>query len=197
MFFAKAYPHSEPMLAAAIEPARAPEGMFISIDTPSLSVLVAPHEGRLYLIAVGGEHKPGHTADARQAMETLERSVREHFGVDAIAYRWTNHDYWPMDRVPFVGRAGKGQPLVATGFQAWGLSNGTAAALMLTDIVAERPNHWLSLFGADRLKPLASAPTFLSENTSVAGDLVGGHLARRPKSTAGLAPDERSEERRV
>lgn len=190
MFFAKAYPHSEPMLAAAIEPARAPQGMFISTDEPSLSVMVASHEGRPYLIAAGGKHKPGHSADARQAMETLERTVREHFAVSEIACRWTNHDYWPMDRVPFVGRAGKGQPLVATGFQAWGLSNGTAAALMLNDIIAERPNRWLSLFGADRLKPLASAPTFVSENTSVAGDLVGGHLARRPKSAADLGPDQ-------
>ncbi|HMA16730.1 MAG: FAD-dependent oxidoreductase [Bacteroidota bacterium] len=190
MFFAKAHPHSEPMLAAIIEPAAAPDGMFISIDEPSLSVMVAPGEGRPCLIAAGGDYKPGHSDDARQAMETLERSVRERFAVGEIIHRWTNHDYWPMDRVPFVGRTGNGQPLVATGFQAWGLSNGTAAGMMLADIIGGRSNRWLDLFDADRLKPLASAPSFLSENTAVAGEMVGGHLKRRPKSPADLGADE-------
>src|SRR5690606_846271 len=146
MFFAKAHPHSEPMLAAIIDPAAVPEGMFISIDEPSLSVLVAPGEGRPCLIAAGSDYKPGHSDEARQAMEALERSVRERFTVEEITHRWTNHDYWPMDHVPFVGRPGKGQPLVATGFQAWGLSNGTAAGMMLADIIDERPNRWLDLF---------------------------------------------------
>ena len=34
MFFAKAYPYAHPMVAARIEPAKAPDGMFISADTP-------------------------------------------------------------------------------------------------------------------------------------------------------------------
>lgn len=190
MFFAKAHPHSEPMLAAPLDPARVPDGMFISIDEPSLSVMVTTHEGRPYLVAAGGAYRPGHADEAWQAMERLERSLRDLFGISEISHRWTNHDYWPMDRVPFVGRPGKGQPLVATGFQAWGLSNGMAAALMLADIANERPNRWLDLFRADRLKPLASAPRFVSENTAVAGDMLGGHLARRAKSAAELGKDE-------
>src|SRR3546814_2288066 len=55
-----------------------------------------------------------------------------------------------MDGAPFVGwssSGGKGY-LVATGFAAWGISNGTAAAMILTDLVTGKDNRWTSLFDA-------------------------------------------------
>lgn len=191
MYFAKAYPHSQPILAAAIDESVEPDGMFISIDTPVFSILRARHQGRLYLVAAGGHTKPGQTEELRQAMAELERNVHDNFSVREIAWRWTNQDYMPMDRVPFVGRPSAGDPLyVATGFHGWGLSNGTAAAMMLVDAIAGRANPWAALFDAGRVKPVASAPTFLSENVQVAKHLIAGYLARRPDGAAGLRPGE-------
>ncbi len=192
MYFAKAYPHSQPILAAPIDPAVAPDGMFISVDTPTLSVLRTHHEGRTYLIAAGGHTKPGHADELLQSLADLERSVRADFDVGQVSHRWTNHDYLPMDRVPFVGRPSSGDPhlFVATGFHGWGLSNGTAAAMILAEAIAGRPSPWAALFDAGRVKPVASAPAFVAENVQVAKHLVAGYLARRPRSAAELGPGE-------
>lgn len=190
MYFAKAYPHSQPILAAEIDGSVAPDGMFISIDTPVFSFLRTRHQGRLYLVAAGGHTKPGQAEELRQAMAELERRVRDGFAVREIAWRWTNQDYMPMDHVPFVGRPSADEPVyVATGFHGWGLSNGTAAAMIIADAIAGRANPWAALFDAARMKPMASAPTFLAENVQVAKRLIGGYLARRPDA-ADLGPGE-------
>lgn len=184
LFFAKAYPYSEPVLAAPIERASAPDGMFISADTPHLSVICTENDGRPYLIAAGGHHKPGQPAEAKQALADLEENARTLFDLPDIERRWTNQDYWPMDLVPFVGSPASGDKHlhIATGFRAWGLSNGTAAGMILADTVAGKTNPWAKLFDAARLKPVASAPMFLKENTRVAGRLARGYLKRRSSS---------------
>ncbi|HEX5796083.1 MAG TPA: FAD-dependent oxidoreductase, partial [Geminicoccaceae bacterium] len=53
-FFAKAYPYAHAMVAARIDPARAPAGMFISADQPTRSVRTARRGERTWLVAVGG-----------------------------------------------------------------------------------------------------------------------------------------------
>lgn len=191
-FFARAYPQSEPVLAARIEASRLPDGMLISLDDPGLSATAAEGPDGPYLIAAGSAHKPGHTEEGTEAFAALERSVKERFGDAEIRYRWSNHDYTTMDQVPYIGRATAGQEhlLVATGFGAWGLSNGTAAGMILADTLAGRQNSWAGLYDATRKKPLTSAPKFIAENAQVAAHLVGGYLARRPTSADELESGE-------
>jgi Rieske Fe-S protein len=62
--------------------------------------------------------------------------------------------------------------------------------MLLADLAAGEDNHWLDLYDARRVKPLAGAKEFLKENLHVAADLVGGYLARRPTSVAALQPGE-------
>lgn len=192
-YYARAYPQAEPVVAAPIK--RAPDGMYISADEPSHSIRVHRNAGgAVYGIAAGKSFKPGHTDEERQAFEDIERWLTEHFDAGPIEYRWVNEDYGSMDGAPFIGwsssgGAGKGY-LVATGFNAWGISNGTAAGLILTDLVTGRDNPWTDLFDATRVKPVVGGPKFAKENLSVATHLVAGYLARRPKSFDELAPGD-------
>ena len=41
------------------------------------------------------------------------------------------------------------------------MTNGTAAATILSDTILGRENPWADFFDAKRLKPLASAPMFV------------------------------------
>ena len=120
LFFAKAHAYAEPMLAAAVEPGRAPRDMLLWVDEPDLSATAVPHAGETLFVAAGGRYKPGDTEAAEQAMQALEAAVTERFGAVPPRVRWTNHDYWPMDGVPFVGPVGHDGLHVATGFGAWG-----------------------------------------------------------------------------
>lgn len=86
MFLAKAYPYAHPMVAARIEPAKAPEGMFISAESPTHAVRTARWGDKTYLIAVGGAYKPGHSHKQIEMFDNLKRFVRAQFRVQSIDY---------------------------------------------------------------------------------------------------------------
>ncbi len=192
MFFTKAYPYAHAVLAARIDPEKAPAGMLISAETPSHSVRMAGPRGAAYLIAAGGAYKTGETEQEMAAFEDLQRFVRDAFAAQTIDYRWTNHDYESMDGMPFVGRASSSAEhlYVATGFNAGGITGGTAAAMILADLIMNRANPWAEVFDATRLKPVTSATSFVRENVGAGAQLVGGLLARRQGGSGDLPPGE-------
>lgn len=69
-----------------------------------------------------------------------------------MEHRWSAQDHASADSVPYVGRSPRmAHTLVATGFKKWGLSNGTAAAMVLADVVAGRDDPWLTVLDATRI----------------------------------------------
>jgi glycine/D-amino acid oxidase-like deaminating enzyme/nitrite reductase/ring-hydroxylating ferredoxin subunit len=192
MFYAEAHPHMDPVVMGRIDPARAPEGMFITAESPHRSFRThRDDEGQLWMIFAGMAHKPGDTEAGRENIAILADFARRTFGVEA-EYVWTNEDYGPIDQVPFIGWSSSLRPgyLVATGFNAWGITNGTAAAILLADLVAGKDNPWLKLYDATRIKPIAGGAEFVKGNAQVAADLVGGYLSRKPHDFEALKPGE-------
>jgi glycine/D-amino acid oxidase-like deaminating enzyme/nitrite reductase/ring-hydroxylating ferredoxin subunit len=187
LYYARAYPKAEPVIVARIR--TVPADMYLSADQPSHSIRThRQSDGTVYAIAAGNHFRPGYTDEEREAFADLESWLRQHFGAGDPEYRWVNEDYMSMDSAPFVGwSTGDDSYLVATGFGAWGISNGTAAGLILADLATERDNKWLPLFHAGRVKPVAGAGTFVKENAEVAANLLGGYLARKLKSFDELA----------
>ncbi|HKR23653.1 MAG TPA: FAD-dependent oxidoreductase, partial [Allosphingosinicella sp.] len=169
-----------------------PEGMYLSVETPRHSLRGHRDEtGQDWLIFTGPSFKAGHVEAQREGFAEIERFAKRHFGVQA-EYRWANEDYTPADHAPYVGWSSSIDDayLVATGFNAWGLTNGTAAAMLIADLVEGRDNPWLDLFDATRIKPLAAAREFVVGTAGTASELLGGYLARKPRDPAALAPGE-------
>jgi glycine/D-amino acid oxidase-like deaminating enzyme/nitrite reductase/ring-hydroxylating ferredoxin subunit len=188
LYYSMAYPHAEPVIAAPI--GRVPPGMYKNAEKPGRSIRTHRSGGRTWAIAAGSNFKPGHPDEEQENIKDIEAWLTGHFDAGPIEYRWINEDYDPMDGAPYVGWSSKGGDgyLVATGFQAWGISNGTAAAMIIADLVAGRDNEWLPVFDASRVKPVAGAKEFAKENLSVAAHLVSGYLSRKPKSFDELEP---------
>jgi Rieske Fe-S protein len=71
----------------------------------------------------------------------------------------------PLDGLPYVGKLSpfSNRLFVATGFNKWGLTNGTAAGMMVADAIAGRDNPWAEVFSPNRLSLRASAQPFASE----------------------------------
>jgi glycine/D-amino acid oxidase-like deaminating enzyme/nitrite reductase/ring-hydroxylating ferredoxin subunit len=186
LFFAKTYPHRSYAVAAPIDQAHAPDGMFINSGTPTRSVRTIRDGDRL-LIQVGGNgHKTGQEEDTRRRYEELDRFLREHWPeAGAIEYRWSTQDYIPLDNVPYIGRLRRGSRhlFTATGFKKWGMTNGTVAATILSDRILERENNWARLFDAKRLTPRVSAPKFVKEGASVGLRFVADRLTRAEKGS--------------
>src|SRR3954470_3060968 len=173
--------------------AKAPQGMYLSTESPSHTVRSHPTPRGEMVIAGGESHKTGQGGDTAERVARLEAWARERFDVRSIEYRWSTQDNMPVDGVPFIGRLAPFQSRlwVATGFMKWGLTNGTAAGMILTDLIAGRENPWARLFDATRFKPLASAKELVKENTNVGVRFVGDHLGRPDVHSVGsLAPGE-------
>lgn len=190
LLFAKAFPLSHPMAAARIDPSRAPSGMFISTGRPSHSFRVDSSGGASVLVAAGGAYTPGETEDEREAARDLDRFLAVNFGVEQVEHRWTNEDFMSIDGMPFVGRVGAGHLYGATGFSAWGITNGTVAGMLLSDLVLGLSNPWAELFDPRRVKAAAGGPAFVKETLKVVGHFVGDRLLKRRPHAIDLAPGE-------
>ena len=172
-YFARFHPYRSYALAARL--GRSPiTGMYISVDEPTRSIRAAP-DGWTVL---GGEgHKVGHDDDTRRRYQALEDWARATFDVVEIGWRWSAQDYETVDGLPYVGRLSSfnRQVWTATGFRKWGMSNGTAAAMIIADRIAGRDNPWSKTFDSTRLAVGASIRQLITENLE-----VGKQLHRRP-----------------
>ena len=191
-FFAKAYPKMHAVLAARIDEAAAPDGMFLGMDEPELSLRTHRDEQGLVLISDGRAFKTGHEPDVEGVCRELEAELRRWFELRSIEFRWSNQDYGTMDGAPYFGRQtpGDGHVYVATGFNHWGMTSSMVGARLLRDEILERANPCAELFRATRLKPAASAGTFAKENLDVAKHWVGDRLSGDRRGPDQLAAGE-------
>ena len=192
LFFAKAHPSRSYAVAARMDGASAPRGMYISSSQPTRSIRSTPGAGGARVLVVGGEgHKPGQERDTRPRYEALERFLRERFQAEEVQWRWAAQDYVPVDGAPYIGRLTRRSRhiYVATGFAKWGLTKGVLAAIMFADAIGGRENPWAELYDAKRIKPVASTPKFVKENAQAGWHFVADR-ARRAGDVAAIAPGD-------
>ncbi|MGI9027594.1 MAG: NAD(P)/FAD-dependent oxidoreductase [Candidatus Saccharimonadales bacterium] len=135
-------------------------GMYISPDKNHYSILPAESNGKQMLLIGGKGHISGLSGNTHDRYQQLANYAEEHFGLTSITHRWSDRDYLSYDSIPLVGKLYPWSKhlYVATAFMKWGLSNGTAAAMILHDLIAGKDNAWAATFDSTRLKPVTSIP---------------------------------------
>jgi glycine/D-amino acid oxidase-like deaminating enzyme/nitrite reductase/ring-hydroxylating ferredoxin subunit len=152
----KTQPRSHVVLAFRTANAEAVDGMFISIDSPTHSIRTGRDTSGPLIITVGPRFDTGGDGDVAGRFRDLERWAREHLPVQEVAWRWCNEDYDTADRLPFVGQPDPQKSpefYVATGFNGWGISNGTAAGLAIAEEIASGAKVWAGLYDPCRPVP--------------------------------------------
>jgi glycine/D-amino acid oxidase-like deaminating enzyme/nitrite reductase/ring-hydroxylating ferredoxin subunit len=132
------------------------DGMFIGIDDPTHSLRMGRDPDGPLLVALGPKFNTGQDGDVAQRFIELESWVRSNFPVGETAWRWCNEDYDTPDRVPYAGApdlAGAPGFHIATGFNAWGITNGTAAGVMIAESILGRSSAWTELYDPARPYP--------------------------------------------
>jgi glycine/D-amino acid oxidase-like deaminating enzyme/nitrite reductase/ring-hydroxylating ferredoxin subunit len=178
MYFARIYPDRSYALGITISD-KYPGGMYITAEDPGRSWRSQPLGNGEELIIVGGEHhKTGQGEDTSIHYENLLETANNTFQVKEVLYRWSTQDYTTMDKVPYIGPLNSKDPgiYVATGFRKWGMTNGTAAAMILRDYILGKENEWAPAFVPSRFKPGASVGKLVKENVDVAKHLIKGKL---------------------
>jgi glycine/D-amino acid oxidase-like deaminating enzyme/nitrite reductase/ring-hydroxylating ferredoxin subunit len=178
--FARVHPQRSYAILCRIG-GRPPEGMHISADSPTRSIRAVPVDGEELLLVGGEGHKPGTGGDTEERYRRLEEFARQHWDVASVDYRWSAQDNTTIDTVPYVGRLTpfSKRVFMATGFAKWGMTGGTAAALILSDLLLGRENAWAELFDPNRFKPLASASKLVKENAEAGLHFFGDRLRNR------------------
>jgi glycine/D-amino acid oxidase-like deaminating enzyme/nitrite reductase/ring-hydroxylating ferredoxin subunit len=143
------------------------------------------------VLIVGGEdHKTGQQDDANKRFAALERWTRHRFSmIEGIEYRWSGEVMEPVDGLAFIGR----NPLdarnvfIATGDSGNGMTHGTIAGILLTDLILDRQNPWESIYDPSRIT-LKALPEFAKENLNVAVQYTDLIVAGDVESVAEIKP---------
>jgi glycine/D-amino acid oxidase-like deaminating enzyme/nitrite reductase/ring-hydroxylating ferredoxin subunit len=127
-----------------------------------------------WLIVGGEDHKTGHHDDAEERFARLEAWTRERFPVTSFDHRWSGQVMEPVDYMGFIGRDPTQENVfIATGDSGQGMTHGTIAGVLISDLILGRENPWEKLYDPSRKTlSLDSAKTFLEENLDVAAKLT-------------------------
>ncbi|MCU7494814.1 MAG: FAD-dependent oxidoreductase [Ignavibacteria bacterium] len=125
------------------------------------------------LIAGGEDHKTGQPNEEGLQEEdrynNLIKWTYERFPVESIEYKWSGQVMEPVDAMAFIGKnpMDSDNVFIATGDSGNGMTHGTIAGILITDLIIGRHNPWEELYDPSR-KTMKTAGDFIKENLNVA-----------------------------
>ena len=133
-------------------------------------------DGEEDLLIVGGEdHKTAQAFDFEKRFAHLEEWTRQHFpAVGQYVDRWSGQVMEPVDGMAYIGRnPGDKDVFVVTGDSGNGMTHGTIAAILISDLICGRENPWTTLYDPSRktLRPAVVAD-YVAENANVVAQLT-------------------------
>jgi glycine/D-amino acid oxidase-like deaminating enzyme/nitrite reductase/ring-hydroxylating ferredoxin subunit len=151
------------------------------------------HEDNQDLLIVGGEdERVGEHDDGDERFAELYRWTRKRFPmIGRIDFCWSGHIVEPTDTVAYIGRMPQGEEnvFVVTGDSGQGMTHGTIAGILLTDLIQGRRNAWTDVYSPSRLRSISTVD-FVNESLTVTAHytdwLTGGEVS----STDEIEPDE-------
>ncbi|MGI2296991.1 FAD-dependent oxidoreductase [Paenibacillus sp. GXUN7292] len=190
-YFARMY--QERSYALCIKPLHAfPKGMYISAEEPTRSLRTVTVNGEEMVIVGGENHKTGQGICTIKHYEALQAFAEQTLSAQEILYRWSAQDLVTLDKLPFIGQTDSDAPniYVATGYKKWGMTTGTAAALLLEKLVMGQESPYEQLFTPSRFYADPTIKQFIKTNADVAKHLVGGKLESLNRYPEHLSNDE-------
>jgi glycine/D-amino acid oxidase-like deaminating enzyme/nitrite reductase/ring-hydroxylating ferredoxin subunit len=154
--------------------------------------IAGPLDAQHELLIVGGEdHKTGQQDDGDKRFERLVHWAAKRFPVlgDAV-YRWSGQVMEPIDSLAFIGRnPGDNHVYVVSGDSGNGMTHGTIAGMLLTDLILGRDNPWRKVYDPAR-KSVSAVGEFAKENVNVAVQYADWIRPGDVKTIDEIAPGE-------
>ncbi len=150
-----------------------------------------PH-GKGDVLIVGGEdHKTGQQDDAGLRFARLEAWAHKRFPmIEELRWKWSGQVMEPVDGLAYIGRdtTKDGKHLfIVTGDSGHGITHGTIAGILLTDLIFGRKNPWADIYSPFR-SPLHATGEFLKEGANIAAQYADW-MTPGAKGTDDMQPD--------
>ena len=111
-----------------------------------------------YLIYGSNRHKLTSKIDYGKSYEKSREDFKKYFqGVPE--YTWMNQDIVSHDLLPFIGEVSP-HLFLGTAYRGWGITNGTLAGKILSDLILHKRNEFSSLFSPCRMSVSLFANSF-------------------------------------
>ncbi len=162
------------VIAAEIERDAIPQALFWDTEDPYHYIRTFVMGDKEYVLVGGGDHKTGQISDYEARYQELEAWAREMLPImGQVKYRWSGQIYEPVDGLAYIGRDPNHAPNinVATGFSGVGMTQGTLAGKIISDLILRSPNEWVELYDPTR-KSLIKTADYLAENLNSAAQYV-------------------------
>jgi glycine/D-amino acid oxidase-like deaminating enzyme/nitrite reductase/ring-hydroxylating ferredoxin subunit len=173
----KQAPYRTYVIGAAVKRGEVPDALYWDMQDPYHYVRLlkgkagSDDQNGLDLLIVGGEdHKTGQEDHLGRKFTELESWMRLRFPMaQEVVYRWSGQVLEPVDSLGFIGRnpGDSDNVYIATGDSGHGMTHGTIAGMLITDMIMGRPNLWQKLYDPARVS-LKSSGEFMKENLNVA-----------------------------
>jgi glycine/D-amino acid oxidase-like deaminating enzyme/nitrite reductase/ring-hydroxylating ferredoxin subunit len=148
-------------------------------------------DGKTYLIIGGEDHEVGQEPESDDPFGELEDFARTYMpNLGEVVYQWSGQVQEPHDGIAFIGQ----QPLspgiyVATGDSGQGMTHGTIAGMLISDLILGRDNNWEGLYSPARVN-LNAADELVSEAAYVVSEYTKLVRPARGDTVENLAPGE-------
>lgn len=129
-----------------------PDGSYINVSGSTRSIRTHVENGQKVLIVVGDGHTTGRSdVNMDEHLTNLIEFAEGIAGVDRIYAKWSAQDYDTPDQIPYIGRiSDKSNIYIASGFRKWGLSNGTLAGILISELIKDGNCRYEELYSRKR-----------------------------------------------
>jgi glycine/D-amino acid oxidase-like deaminating enzyme/nitrite reductase/ring-hydroxylating ferredoxin subunit len=187
----KQAPYRTYVVAARVPRGSVTDALYWDTDDPYHYVRLqsgASDDAHDELIVGGEDHKTGQVSDMEERFAHLERWARERFpNIVDFPYHWSGQVQEPADLLAFIGRnPGDENVYICTGDSGMGMTHGTMAGMIISDLIAARENPWAKLYDPSRISMnFGALKELVKENAN-----VGAMYTEWLRPLNGESPDE-------
>lgn len=127
-----------------------------------------------YIIFASIESKLAKNLNNEANFKNLIRKFENKFK-DRIANLWFTYDLITNDKLPIIGEL-QDKFYIATGFNKWGMTNGTIAGKLLSDLVLNQHNQYTELFSPNREITMEQIKNFFKDGFITASSFIDSKL---------------------
>ena len=190
----KQAPYMTYVVGARIPAGSVPDALYWDTDEPYhyIRLQQGKDDDRPLLLIGGEDHKTGQANDGDERFARLESWARERFAqIDEVEYHWAGQVFETLDGLAYIGaNPGDAQNVfIVTGDSGMGLTHGTIAGRLLTDLIHGVDNPWSAVYDPART-PMTTVGTFVRENVNVAAQYAQWLLPGDVESVDEIKPGQ-------